>query len=126
MNKHVFEVAEEIKPNTITHSKESLCGDVEKANDCFQKYMTVICTAFADGYGVSLSQRLISDDDNAVQVIGAFFLLLYEEQRALAMLKKLRKTGHLEVRTTAETIINEWEKGTLKFPKLIDGKIVYV
>ena len=116
----------EIKPLIITHAKESLFGDVEYANTCYVSYTRKICESFLYGCGIDLACACIEDSEPAVQVIGAFYLLPYETTVATRKLQYLRKTAPIEVATNAGTILQEWRKGNLKFPRLVQGSVVYV
>lgn len=126
MNSNVLNTIEKIRPLILLHAKESLWGDVEKANRSYQVYTLEICQAFSDGYGIDISEALAADYEPALQTIGAFYLLPYKTKYATSILKRVSKSGPIEVSINASSILREWHKKALRFPRLISGQVVYI
>lgn len=126
MNDTIVATLVEIRPLIILHAKESLFGDVEYANTCYVSYTRKMCEAFLCGYGIDLARACLDDCEPAVQAIGAFYLLPYETTVAIKKLQYLREVAPIEVATNVGTILQEWRKGRLKFPRLVQDNVVYV
>lgn len=126
MNSNVLNTIEKIRPLILLHAKESLWGDVEKANRSYQAYTLEICKAFSDGYGIDLSEALAADYEPALQAIGAFYLLPYKTKYATSILKRISKSGSIEVSINSSAILKEWHKKALRFPRLIRGQVAYI
>ena len=118
MNSNVLNTIEKIRPLILLHAKESLWGDVEKANRSYQAYTLEIC--------IGLSEALAADYEPALQAIGAFYLLPYKTKYATSILKRISKSGSIEVSINSSAILKEWHKKALCFPRLIRGQVAYI
>lgn len=126
MKRNVLNIIVKIKPLILQHANESLWGNVDEANRSYYAYTWEICKAFSDGYGIDISEALAADYEPALQTIGAFYLLPYKTKYAVSILKRISKSDHIEVSINASSILKEWHKKSLRFPRLISGKVAYI
>lgn len=116
---------EEIINSIISHAKESWGNDYKIANKHFKLYTKKICKLLNEG-NKEIITILINHEEPAVQKTGAYFLLPFDKKVAEKKLKSLFKEKENGVGSNAKTILQEWKKKRLTFPKLVGGKVVYV
>ena len=108
----------------IIHRQESENGNYGNANKHIKIYTKEICKILNQDKSFSILTELIKNKYPAVRSTAAYFLLPYDKETAEKELASLFKEGN-GIGFNAKMIMKEWKKGTLKFPSLVDGKIIY-
>lgn len=119
-NKDVTVICEKL----IFHSTESLNGgDIPKANAAFKFAIKKICEIIKNKQFDSFFELLFYDNP-IVQEVMSLFLLPINKRLAMKRLQRLR-LGKSSV-CNAAMLIQEYKKRRLKFPMLVEDKVVYV
>lgn len=116
---------EKIIASILVHSKESWAGNHAAANRAFRSFTRAICTWIADG-SYDILFRFAESEHPAVRAVGGYFLLPVDRKHAektLRLLKRVRADG---VGFNSKMVLEQWKKGTLKFPRLVGGRVVYL
>jgi hypothetical protein len=108
----------------LTHRQESENGNFKIANKHIKFYTKEICKIMNEENSISILGELIKSQYPAVRSTAAYFLLPYNKEVAEKELNSLSKEES-GIGFNAKMIMKEWKKKTLKFPSLVDGKIVY-
>jgi hypothetical protein len=108
----------------LIHRQESENGNYRIANKHIKIYTKEICRIMNEENPVYLLEELIKSQYPAVRSAAAYFLLPYDKEVAEKELNSLSKEEG-GIGFNAKMIMKEWKKKTLKFPSLIDGKIIY-
>ncbi|MCL2498614.1 MAG: hypothetical protein FWF06_08400 [Symbiobacteriaceae bacterium] len=107
----------------ITHSTKLSQGD-EEADNFFYEYIKLISELFSNEQGINAMKILINALHPSVRMVGAYHLLPYEAKLAEKTLKKLAKIHLCQVDFYSKSLLQDWKKGTLRFPRWINEELV--
>lgn len=108
----------------LIHRQESENGNYGNANKHIRIYTKEICKILNQDKSFSILTELIKNEYPAVRSTAAYFMLPYDNEKAEKELASLFKEEN-GIGFNAKMIMKEWKKRTLKFPSLVDGKIIY-
>lgn len=116
---------EKIVASILVHSKESWAGNHAAANRAFRSFTRAVCSQLAGGSS-DILLRLAESEHPAVRHVGGYFLLPIDRKRAEKTLRALRRERADGVGFNTRMLLEQWKKGTLKFPRMVSGRIVYL
>lgn len=100
-------------------------GDYRTANKKFKHADRCICEIQQFTNWVEALSKFMSHEVVYVRVKTASILLPYDTKNAEKTLKKCSHFSGIDG-LNAKTTLQEWQSGQLKFPKLENGKVIYV
>jgi len=108
----------------IIHRRDSENGNYKNANKHFKIFTKEMCKILNQDKSFSILTELLKNEHPEVRSAAAYFLLPYDKKTAEKALASLFKEGN-GIGFNARMIMKEWKKGTLKFPSLADGRIIF-
>lgn len=121
MNSNVLNTIEKIRPLILLHAKESLWGDVEKRTEAIKhthwRYVKHFQTDTVLAY-LRLLLRIMNPRSKRSVLLFAAIQTKY----ATSILKRISKSGSIEVSINSSAILKEWHKKRFVSPDSYVGK----
>ncbi len=116
MSKSISELVTEYRQNALQHGAATATGDHKSANEHHDGLMAAVRRLREKGtQGSQALLPLLDDQNQSVRCWAATHCLDFAEGRARRTLVDLAAESGI-VGFTAETVLSEWDKGTLSIP----------